>query len=268
MDSDKIIFKKQKLKRLLAKFYFPLDKLLKSGPRFSVLMYHSINPNYPWSVSPQNFEDQIKYLSSNYHIASLSDLRGFADDSIAITFDDGYEDNFYYAFPILKKYNCPATFFICSDFIDKGKMLPEDSPYNGLKPLSPGQINTMRKAGMDFGGHTVTHPNLAKIKIAEARDEIFSSKIFLENVLGEKINLFAYPFGQLSDYNQGIIGILKEAGYQLACSTVWGRNNKQTPLFEIRRIRIDHIDSMGDFKGKIRGKWDFITWYHKFKKNG
>ena len=75
-------------------------------------MYHSINSNHPASVRPKDFEKQIKWLKDNYSIVNLWDPLNFQEDSVAITFDDGYEDNFIYAFPILKKYNCPATIFV------------------------------------------------------------------------------------------------------------------------------------------------------------
>jgi len=81
----------------------------------------------------------------------------FKKDSFAITFDDGYEDNFQYALPILKKYNCSATFFICTGFVTKEIDITKNwKCYRGLKPLSIEQIKEMKKSGMDFGCHTHT----------------------------------------------------------------------------------------------------------------
>jgi len=95
-------------------------------------MYHRIADVDidPWqlSVSPGNFEAQIAFLQSNYNIIPLADLveqlheKKLRKNAVCITFDDGYADNYYQAFPILKKYNCPATFFIAGSYVNS-KML-------------------------------------------------------------------------------------------------------------------------------------------------
>jgi len=259
---------KQEIKRTLGVSYYPyfkINKIFNNKPKFIILVYHSINPNHSWSISPNRFEEQIKFISSNYPILPLRDFFNFKENSISITFDDGYEDNFYYALPILKKYNLNATFFICSGFITKEIDIAKDGPYKGLKPLNTEMIKEMKKEGMDFGSHTHFHPILSKIPLFQAKGDIHKSKIILENILEEEINLFAYPFGQLNTFNNNIISILKEEGFQLSCSTIWGSNNKHTNPFMLRRIRIDPMDTLRDFKDKIEGKWDFIKWFHYLK---
>lgn len=88
-----------------------------------ILMYHGVVPEANLNISPNhlslnNFEAQIKYLSSEFNIVSLEDIFSLYRNSesktkttLAITFDDGYENNFKYAFPVLQKYNVPATIF-------------------------------------------------------------------------------------------------------------------------------------------------------------
>lgn len=242
-----------------------MTKLFDRRPKFTILTYHSVNPDHPWSIKPDKFEEQIKFLTSNYSIAPLKKFFNFNKNSFVITFDDGYEDNFNFALPILKKYNCPATFFICTGFITKEADITKNGVYRGLKPLSLGQIKEIKKEGMDFGCHTHTHPILSKIPLEEAKKEIHRSKTILEDILREKTNLFVYPFGQLNTFNKNIISILKEEKFQLACSTIWGSNNKNTNPFVLRRIRIDHQDTLEDFKAKIQGNWDFIKWFHYLK---
>lgn len=261
---------KQKIKRILAKVFYPYlqaVKLFSREPKFTILMYHLVNPSHQWSTKPNEFEEQIKFLTSNYQVSPLKDFFNFNKDSIAITFDDGYEDNFYYALPILKKYNCPATFFICTGFVTKEVDITKNGKgvYRGFKPLSLEQIKEMQKEGMDFGSHTHTHPILSKIPLEEAKKEIHKSKAILEDILGDKINLFAYPLGQLKTFNKNIISILEKEGFQLACSTIWGSNKKDTNPFVLHRIRIDSEDTFEDFKSKIEGNWDFIKWFHLLK---
>lgn len=260
---------KQEIKRILAKIFYPyfrVVKLFDREPKFTILMYHSVNPNHPWSISPQNFEEQIRFLTSNYQILPLKNFLNFNENSLSITFDDGYEDNFYYALPILKKYNCPATFFICTGFVTKEIDITKNwKCYKGLKPLTTEQIKEMKKEGMDFGCHTHTHPILSKIPLEEAKKEIHKSKTILEDILSGKVEIFAYPQGQIKTFNKNIISILKEEGFQLACSTIWGSNTKKTDPLILRRIRIDADDTLKDFQNKIEGNWDFIKWFHYLK---
>lgn len=264
------IQQKQKIKRILAKVfspYFRMTKLFDHRLKFTILMYHSINPEHRCSIKPNEFEKQIKFLTSNYRISCLKDFFNFEEDSFTITFDDGYEDNFYYALPILRKYNCPATFFICTGFVTKKIDITKNwECYRGLKPLTPQQIKEMKKEGMDFGCHTHTYPILSNISLKEAEKEIYKSKVFLEDILGNEIKLFAYSQGQINTFNKEIISFLEKKEFQLACSTIWGSNNKNTNLLILRRIRIDNEDTLDDFIAKVQGYFDLIKWFHYLKK--
>lgn len=102
------------------------------SPRIITLLYHRVDTSEtdPWGicVSIKQFEEQIQFLKNNYHVISSGDLikqvinNNITEDSICITFDDGYADNYIHAKPILDKYNCPATFFISTFFI--GSTIP------------------------------------------------------------------------------------------------------------------------------------------------
>ena len=91
-----------------------------------VICYHRVN-NYNdyFGIKVADFEKQIKYLKRKFNIISLSDFvdilnkKNKIDNALLITFDDGYADNYYNAFPILKKYSAPAVFFLATDFIDR-----------------------------------------------------------------------------------------------------------------------------------------------------
>lgn len=93
------------------------------------LMYHRIADiaTDPWklAVSPSNFEQQLQVLKKSYNVASVSNLieqlknKTIIKNTVCLTFDDGYYDNFYHAKPLLERYNCPATFFIPAHYINK-----------------------------------------------------------------------------------------------------------------------------------------------------
>ena len=101
--------------------------------RIWILRYHSISgsrdQNYRYvtpsiAVSPEVFESHIAFLSSRYAIISLDDVAAWTrgkitlpPESVVITFDDGYRDNYRYAYPILKKYGASATFYVVTDAI-------------------------------------------------------------------------------------------------------------------------------------------------------
>ena len=99
-------------------------------------MYHRVScldrDSQLLAVTPENFESQIKYLSENYILLSLNDLKEalsrkvIPNKSVAITFDDGYLDNLTHALPLLEKYQIPATIFVSSGFVDGSFEMPSD----------------------------------------------------------------------------------------------------------------------------------------------
>jgi peptidoglycan/xylan/chitin deacetylase (PgdA/CDA1 family) len=107
-----------------------------------ILVYHRVNdendiifPGVPIEV----FKRQMEYLAENYRVHTLSDLAqrlqvgDIPENSLAITFDDGYRDNYLYAFPVLDRLNLPATIFLATDAIDSGRMLWHDRVFTALR---------------------------------------------------------------------------------------------------------------------------------------
>jgi peptidoglycan/xylan/chitin deacetylase (PgdA/CDA1 family) len=146
------------------------------------------------------------------------------EKSIVITLDDGWKNQYVNAYPILKQFGYTATFFIFSDAIDTPHFFSWD------------QVRVMNNSGMSIGGHTKSHPYLPSITDSDVlRKEIISSKHIIEDQIGTKINLFAYPFGH---YNDQIISIVKEAGYKLARSTYKGVYNSKSDLYTLKGIEV------------------------------
>lgn len=239
-----------------------------------ILNYHSIHPSHKFATKPGDFREQMEYTASNFKVLSLHDLyemriskKNFPDKLAVITFDDGYEDNYEYAFPVLKNFGIKASIFLTTGFIDgEIDIAKRDRTYNELQPLKWEQILEMKDSGIiTFGSHTHTHPILTEISLEDAEKEIVQSKNILEDKLGESAELFAYPLGQPKTFNTQIIELLKKHGFKLACSARWGHNNDTADLFALQRIRIDACDTLSDFKDKINGKWDFIRWVQRLK---
>lgn len=224
----------------------PLDKP-KTRKSFPILYYHKINDTIEGieelHVSPGEFEKQMELLKkNNYTVITFDQLKDVQniDNPVIITLDDGYEDNYTYAYPILKKYNFKATIFVTSDFIDKPSF------------LTTGQIKEMNGL-INFQGHTVTHPSDPKpfvsLKNEEVEWEMSESKKFIESITGTKIDVFAYPVGS---YDQRIINLTKKY-YKYAVVNGGGLYTEGDSDYEIKRVYVPRSLDITGFEKKIKG---------------
>lgn len=103
--------------------------------------------------------------------------------------------------------------------------------------MTSGEVKAMRDAGMQIGAHTVSHPILARLPDAQARQEIQESQHTLERLLDERVGLFAYPNGKPGqDYTMAHVGLVRSLGFDAAVSTRWGASGSGDDLFQIRRF--------------------------------
>jgi peptidoglycan/xylan/chitin deacetylase (PgdA/CDA1 family) len=212
-------------------------------------------------VKPIEFEKQIKYLiDNNWTFFTMSELvekkEKLPEKSVSITFDDGYEDNFTNAFPILKKYDVKATIYIVVDRHDRewSSKRKEKNSSGELKnepKLSDEQISKLTNSGLiEIGSHTITHDNLPTLNKQQKIDEIQNSKIEIEKRFNIKCNSFCYPFGL---YDKEDIQIVKDSFYTNATITTKGIDNlTKLDLFELKRITISGKDNMMAFNIKLR----------------
>lgn len=265
--------KKSDLKKSLSKIY-KLSRKMKIGRGSSintpVLCYHSISPksiDSGFRVLPDNFEKQINYLTENFQILTLTDfvyrLAAGADlnSTAVVTFDDGYLDNYEFAFPILEKYSCPSTVFLPTSFIDGKVCLNEDN--EKLIPMSWEQITEAFSKGLiSFQSHGQLHQTLNTIPIEQARCDIIESKKLLEQRLGCTIDHFCYPNG---GFNDNIKRIVAEAGYKSAFTTLSSTFHNSSDIYGITRILIDRYDDFEIFKEKLEGNYNYLKIIQMFK---
>ena len=163
----------------------------------------------------------------------LSGRTKLPDRPIVLTFDDGYDDNYQAALPVLLRQGMRASFFVVT-----GKM--GQPGY-----LSWPQAAKMRDQGMEIGSHTVHHYTLTEINLKEMERELRGSRLMLESNLSITKAVFANPFGETAP---AVVALLEKTGYQAACSSVVGLNRPGENLFMIRRMSVP--------RPKF-GLWDF-----------
>jgi len=209
--------------------------------------YYSTASTY---IAQKDFEKQMKFLiKHNYNVLSLNELLELINNNenvrkpVVITFDDGYEDNYTKAFPVLKKYDIPASIFMVAGLVSRKGFLSWD------------QLREMSEDNIDIGGHTMTHQDLSKIKDEKRlRYELYDSKKVLEKGLKKSVDLFAYPFN--SKFDDKIIKVIEESGYKLACDGNVG-NKYPDSIYALRRVGIGKI-SKNLFRIKVSGYWPWI----------
>ena len=204
-----------------------------------ILMYHAVHVMDPSEASnanlivdPDLFEAQIKTLAKAgyYFLTPEEAYKAFTENALPakkvvwLTFDDGNEDFYTIAYPILKKYKAKATNNIITGFVKKGN----------AGNLTVKQMKEMMAHGMSFQSHTVNHPDLSATDKATQKVELTDSIDFLENKLNTKVNTIAYPSGR---YNQTTLDLAKKT-YKLGLTTNEGLASSKDGLLSLNRVRI------------------------------
>ena len=204
-----------------------------------ILMYHAVHVMDPSEasnanliVAPDNFEAQIKAMvdAGYYFLTPEEAYKAFTENALPakkvvwLTFDDGNEDFYTIAYPILKKYKAKATNNIITGFVKKGN----------AGNLTVKQMKEMMAHGMGFQSHTVNHPDLSATDKATQKVELTDSIDFLENKLNTKVNTIAYPSGR---YNQTTLDLAKKT-YKLGLTTNEGLASAKDGLLSLNRVRI------------------------------
>jgi peptidoglycan/xylan/chitin deacetylase (PgdA/CDA1 family)/CelD/BcsL family acetyltransferase involved in cellulose biosynthesis len=281
----------------------------RTEPAARILYYHGVNNDVgPFSsaISIQRFEQEMRFVAKHYRVVSLRELVNHLDSDspemvVAITFDDGYKDNYENAFPILQRYQVPATIFLTTGALDSGEPLwferlaqslrrasvesidldidiprrfflrteterieangkiygllramsdsdlrdwltrilqklraaGDEAPRNQM--LTWDQVRSMNRRGIDFGGHTVTHPFISRLERPQVAWELSECKRRIEEELQSPVDLFAYPSGREQDFGKWNKDLVRNAGYRAAVTTIWGMNDRSTDRMELRR---------------------------------
>lgn len=197
-----------------------------------VLAYHKVNNDKSmYSVSPLEFEQQMRYLSEQGYTAislheyaqAMRQQQPLPAKPIVLTFDDGYENNYTTALPIMEKYGMRGTVFIISGYVT----FPEYLTWE--------QIRAMQARGTEIGSHTFSHVNLGTLSPEEQEYQLAESKREIEYRLQQPVEFLAYPFGGFTSDTQQA---LKKLGYWGACTGEAGLNQDLAAPYTLKRINV------------------------------
>jgi peptidoglycan/xylan/chitin deacetylase (PgdA/CDA1 family) len=245
--------------------------------RIVVLCYHSVHPaNAFASATPRQFDEQMAWLNEHCDVISLREAidRATGDDRLAskptvsITFDDGYDDNFFHAFPALERHGIEASFYVTTGFLDRDPdVVDRMRRMRGMavNALSWSQLTEMRQAGMTVGSHTISHRNLAKLGDDAARAELRDSRHILEDRLGEEIDTLAYPFGIPGRHlGDSTLSLARDAGYKFGMAVLYRDVRRDDHALCIPRIAVK-ANSVHMLKAKIAGSLDILGRWQEYR---
>jgi len=214
----------------------------------AILAYHSLDPSRSvLSTSPGIFAEQMKVLrDAGMKVVSLSDVAdeirtcSNRESKVVLTFDDGFRNVYEHALPVLQTYGFPATVFLVTDYCEKTNSWPGQTVRIEEEPLLRWrEIQEMSRAGISFGSHTRTHPDLRKLSTEEAEEELASSKKAIADATGRPIDTLAYPYGA---YDAAVRNLARQH-FRLACSTHLGFVKRDSDLFALERIEMYYFQS-------------------------
>ncbi len=226
--------------------FIPVGRQAISVP---ILMYHYIRPapsprtdlmGFRLSVTPSNFTAQMDWLSVHrYHPVDFNDLRGYfagraalPSKPVVITFDDGYQDLYTTAYPILRTYGFKAVAYIVTSFVGQSRY------------VSAAQVLEMDAHGIQIASHTVDHADLAKTSVYWATYQLTASRAWLQGLVGHAVVDFAYPSGK---FNAAVVRALQATGYDTAVTEIGGTMHSRADRYTWTRVRVGGGESLEDF---------------------
>ena len=250
----------------------PIRRLLsgKRNVRIPILMYHAVQegqsdprPYYEVNVSPAIFASQMKQLrNAGYRAVSLEQALqaldgGTADEKIVvITFDDGFQDFYKTAFPILADCQFTATIFLMAGYMEEpGKT------FNGKAVLTWNEVRELHSHGIRFGSHTVSHPQLRTLEFKQVEEEVGRSKKVIEDRIGGAVRSFSYPYAfpeEDRQFTRRLKDTLVSCGYENGVTTILGTANSCSERFFLPRLPVNRWDDCQFFQAKLDGAYDWL----------
>ena len=237
-----------------------------------VLMYHKVNdvPKNPLTIPVSLFDEQLAQLRElGYQVVDLDAVLAHYTQgaplparAVLITFDDGYRDNLANAADVLERHGYPAVLFVPIGYLDEERPLPHEERLaaNGLVngTLEWDQLVDLERRGIRVESHGISHRPLADLEVDEAAREIIISKLRLEERLGRPVRAFSYVKGSEAHYRPVHLSLIKQAGYDVAFTSISGANSAATDPLQLHRYNVEPY-SPRTFELVLAGACDLIS---------
>jgi peptidoglycan/xylan/chitin deacetylase (PgdA/CDA1 family) len=237
-----------------------MNPALSPGQCIPILNYHTVSAApaaaiAPFAVRPDDLARHLDLVwAGGLTAVTISDLVDLLDrdgavapGTVAITFDDGFEDNLTIAAPLLAARNLPATVYVTSGFLAGG----EGTPYPPPGPmLAWDGMRALEAAGIEVGSHAHSHRPLDVLTHLEARHEIRLSKQLIEEALGHRVRSFAYPHGYASRWIENEV---RQCGFDSACGVGNAFSHPADNHWHLARLTVGATTTIGEVNGWLHG---------------
>jgi peptidoglycan/xylan/chitin deacetylase (PgdA/CDA1 family) len=245
-----------------------------------VLAYHSISENLFGKLDPYHqintsvsiFASQMRWLrQAGYRTIDLPEMMNALETvrdlskTVVLTFDDGYQDFYTDAFPVLRQCGFTATVFLASDRIRNTAACIEGADY-----LTWSEVRELYSQGISFGSHSVTHADFRSLGPEEIDYELGYSKETIEQEIGAQVESFSYPFAlpeEDRDFTRYLADTLENLGYTNGVSSAIGRAKPKDARFFLPRLPVNSWDDVELLRAKLQGGYDWLhwpQWFYKF----
>jgi len=230
--------------------------------RALILMYHAIDTprsaaEARYCVTPAAFREQMAYLSYaglnpiplSQLVDSLKSKKTIPQNSVAVTFDDGFECFQRNALPVLTEFGIPATLFAVAGKLGDTNSWMQAKGWPERRLMDAGDLRAVQADGVTIGCHALSHTPLTTTSDSDLMKETLDARHILSEAIGTDVTLFAYPNGAQGERERWAVA---NAGFVAACSTEPGFNGHHADLFALRRIDVYGSDTLSNFRRKLQ----------------
>jgi len=231
--------------------------------RPAVLTYHSIqDSDSPLCIPPRTFSEQMQWLKGHAQVLPLAEVvdllarrKSFPERVVVLTFDDGFQNFQTHAAPVLARLELPATVFLPTAWCGKTNAWPGQPEWVVPQPLMDWPaIAELSRQGIEFGGHSVSHPALTDVPGSQVEKEITGCKQEIETHTGKPARFFCYPYGK---WNDSVRRVVKQH-FAGACSTAAGVVEFDSDAFSIPRVDAHYVRNPSWFRSLFTRR--FLTY--------
>jgi peptidoglycan/xylan/chitin deacetylase (PgdA/CDA1 family) len=218
-----------------------------------ILTYHSISSGgSPIEIPPELFVQQMEWLKANARVVPLGEVvrllvarAPFPASAVVLTFDDGFLDFYSDAAPTLFRLALSATVFLPTSFLGGKNDWPGQPGWVRPQPLLDWpRVRELAGKGIEFGAHSVSHPDLTRLAPADLERELSGSRREIESQIGRPVEFFCYPYGR---WNASVRAAVQRH-FRGACSTGAGSVELRSDPFVLPRVDVHYVRSMGRFR--------------------